>query len=36
MVRYEEEGTEHAVSRSDRILEAKSAFGQEVGRYVGG
>ena len=36
MVRYEEEGTEHAVSRSDRILEAKSAFGQEVGRYAGG
>lgn len=35
MVRYEEEA-ERRVSRSDKILEAKSAFGQETGRYTGG
>ena len=35
MVRYEEE-VERRVSRSDKILEAKSAFGQEAGRYTGG
>lgn len=35
MVRYEEE-VERGISRSDKILEAKSAFGQETGRYAGG
>ncbi|RKI40215.1 hypothetical protein D7V86_04465 [bacterium D16-51] len=35
MVQYDEEVAERAVSRQDKILEAKSAFGQDV-RYAGG